>query len=96
MVLLASTLFMNSGEKMTTATFTGKDQHWANESTVYWFNLDGDDYGTEKTFENESFGIVDCNGQKTVVDVDGGTVLNEYVTAIVLRDCKITDEMIDA
>ena len=81
---------------MITAKFTGKDQNWANESTTYWFVIDGTDYGTEKTFENEEFGIVDCNGDTTVVDADGARTANEYVDAIVKRVCKITDELINA
>jgi len=81
---------------MTTANYISKDQHFQNASTTYWFILDGTDYGTGKTFESEEFGIVDCNGKKSVVDVDGAPVANEYTAAIVLRDCKITDEMIYA
>lgn len=81
---------------MTTANYISKDQNFQNESTTYWFILDGMDYGTEKTFESETFGIVDCNGKKSVVDVDGAPVANEYTVAIVLRECKITEEMISA
>ena len=79
---------------MTTATFISKDQNWQDGATTYWFVLDGTDYGTEKTFENETFGVVDCVGKKSVVYADGQPVANDYEASIVLRDCKITDEII--
>ena len=79
---------------MLKVNFNGKDQNWMNETTVYWFEIDGTDYGTEKTFDCQMFGIADCNGHLTVVDIEGYPVLNEYVVNIVLRECKITDEMI--
>jgi hypothetical protein len=81
---------------MIAATFSSKDQNWQSGTTTYWFVLDGTDYGTNKTFDNETFGIVDCAGEKSVVEFDGAPVHNEYVDAIVLRVCKITDEMIYA
>ena len=75
--------------------YISKDQDWHNETTVYWFKIDGTDYGTEKTFEAETFGVADCNGNLTVIDIKGYPVENEYVANIVLRECKITDEMVE-
>lgn len=79
---------------MITATFSSKDRNWQNESTTYWFVINGTDRGTEKSFDNQTFGIVDCNGDKSVVEADGSPTSNEYITQIVLRDCKITDAML--
>ena len=79
---------------MIASTFISKDQNWQDGTTTYWFVLDGTDYGTGRHFNSELFGIVDCAGDKSVVEADGDSVSNEYLAAIVLRECKITDEMI--
>lgn len=79
---------------MLKVNYITKDQNWQAGTTTYWFDIDGTDYGTEKTFDNEIFSISDCNGNLTVIDVEGYPVQNEYVADIVLRECKITDEMI--
>ena len=67
--------------------------HSSKQTTVYWFKIDGTAYDQFDTFA-AIVGVSDCNGHLTVVDVDGYPVLNEYVVNIVLRECKITDEMI--
>ncbi len=79
---------------MITATYTGKDQNFQDEQTIYWFEIDGTDCEAEKIFNSEIFGIVDCNGNKSVIYADGYPVQNKYVEMIVLSECKITDEMI--
>lgn len=79
---------------MLKVNYISKDQNFNNETTIYWFEIDGTDYGSEKTFDNETFGVADCNGHLAVVDNDGCPVLNDYIEMVVLRECKITDEMI--
>ena len=44
---------------MATATYTSKDQHWQDEKTTYWFEVDGHDNGTGASFENQVFGIAE-------------------------------------
>jgi len=70
------------------AKHTSTDVNHADGSIVNWFVLNGTDSGTEINFNNETFGVVNCAGQKSVVDSDGATIANEYVSAIVLRTCK--------
>ena len=79
---------------MLKVNYINKNQDWMNETTAYWFDIDGTDYGTEKTFHIGTFGIADCNGHLTVLDVEGYPIQNGYVEMLVLRECKITDEMI--
>jgi len=67
--------------------FLTKDQNLADETTVYWFDVDG-----------EEFGVSDCNGEKTVVDCDGcpvnlGDAKNAHIKYL---HENVTDEMIAA
>ena len=82
---------------MLKVNYISKDQNSMDGTTIFWFEIDGEDYGTEKTFDNETFGmaIVECNCHLTVIDVDGFPVSDEYVEWIVLRECKITEEMME-
>ena len=45
---------------MTTVTYLSKDQNWADESTTYWFDIDG-----------ETWGVVESCGESSIVDCDG-------------------------
>lgn len=45
---------------MKTVTFLEKDQVWADETTWYWFDIDG-----------QSYCIADCNGELTLLDNEG-------------------------
>ena len=78
---------------MIKAKFSSTAHNHLDGETTYWFTIDGTDYGTDKTFNNEMFGIADNGTTKTVLDHDAYPVENEYIKNIVLRDCKITDEM---
>jgi hypothetical protein len=49
----------NKGEKMK-IEFIEKDQIWKNETTNYWFNVDGENYA-----------ISDQNGELSLLDEDG-------------------------
>ena len=62
------------------ATYTTKDQNWNDETTTYWFDVDG-----------ETYGVVDAGHDgKSVVDCDG--VPSDDYTA---DQFEITEEMIN-
>lgn len=44
-------------------SFSGKDQDYISESTTYWFNIDGVEYGVIES-PNESIIVVDDLGVK--------------------------------
>ncbi|MGB1893894.1 MAG: hypothetical protein ACPHSD_19645 [Candidatus Latescibacterota bacterium] len=39
--------------------FIDKEQDWANETTRYWFNVDGDEYCIAD--QNDFFTLLDCD-----------------------------------
>ena len=48
------------------------DRYWQNETTTYWFNVDG-----------EQWAISDCNGDYLLLDCDGcPVVIEQYKIAI--------------
>ena len=62
-----------------------KDQNWTDATTIYWF----------EDSNGETFGISDCEGEKTALDCDGHPIdCNEQLKNRVLNECVITDEMI--
>lgn len=66
---------------MTTATYLFKDLNLADESTTYWFDIDG-----------ETWGIVESCGELSIVDCDGchDNESAEIESALL---CAVTDEM---
>jgi len=65
--------------------FIDKEQDWENETTRYWFNVDGDDYC-----------IADQNGEFTLLDSDGCPTLNSQADqylfkALMAKLSKIVD-----
>ncbi len=66
---------------MTTATYIEKDQNWMDGNTIYWFDVDGEEFGI---VEGQDEGIVDC---------DGAPITNEHDRIAVERHCIVTDEM---
>jgi hypothetical protein len=79
---------------MAHATFTSKDQNWIEESTVYWFSLEGDDHNSGKNFEGDVFGVRECGPDSQIVDSDGATVnYNDSLRNCVQRLCVVTDAM---
>ena len=66
---------------MTTVTYLSKDQNWADESTTYWFDIDG-----------ETWGVVESCGESSIVDCDGypGNESTEIERALT---GAVTDEM---
>lgn len=59
---------------------TSKDQNWTDGTTTYWFDVDG-----------ETYGVVESEGQRTVVDCDGAPT-----TDFVADQFEITTEMVSA
>lgn len=66
-----------------TATYKSKDQHWQDEATVYWFDMDG-----------ETYGIRESGGQSTVLDADGCPMTpGDAITRRVEYTCVVNDVM---
>ena len=66
---------------MKTLSFVAKDQNFNDESTTYWFDIDG-----------ETWGVVESCGKSTIVDCDGCPD-NADVNIIKALDGAVTDEM---
>ena len=84
--------------EMTKATFIGKDQNWQEESTTYWFELSGVDYGTGRKFDNDVYGVIessiDHSDSATIVDCDGSPLTpGDIETIAVKNSVTVTDEM---
>lgn len=78
---------------MANATFIEVDQNWQDETTIYWFRLDGEDHGTKVQFEDETFGIAESGGDSRVLDEDGAPLAEGDSQAIAVRNTvSITDE----
>ena len=65
------------------ATYFTKDQNTHDETTIYWFDVDGKEYG-----------VVESGGDSTIIDFDGCTVNvndqhNVHLPALLI----VTDEM---
>jgi hypothetical protein len=68
---------------MAVAKFLSKDQHWQDEKTVYWFDLDG-----------QTVGISESGPDSTPVDSEGYPIdTNEWRARSVTEACIVTDEM---
>ena len=77
-----------------TATYTSKDQDLTRESTTYWFELSGEDYGTNKRFDGEVFGVCESGPDVTYLDGDGYPMTDGDAIAIAVRKaCVVTDEI---
>lgn len=75
--------------------FLSKDQNWQNEETVYWFQIEGEDYGTGVSFDGETFGVVESAGTTTIVDGEGTPLEGDYREIAVRKalDGAVTDEL---
>ncbi len=40
--------------------YLGKDQNWADETTIYWFSVDCENYGI--AYNNGKTKLLDCDG----------------------------------
>ena len=73
-----------------TAAFTGADQHCQDETTVYWFDVESEDY----RIEPGEYGIADCNGDLTPLDSDGAPIdYNDLLAGAVTAVCQVTNEI---
>ena len=80
--------------------YIGKDQNWQEESTTYWFRLNGKDYGTKVELSNV-YGIVESgpcsemNGSVYQVVDNEGTPLTDgdTETIAVINHAQVTDAM---
>lgn len=73
---------------MIKSEFVDKDQDWHDESTTYWFLLDGSASG--ESFDNETIGIVDCGPiPPIVIEADDGALIDGRRREVVLRECPI-------
>ena len=74
--------------------FITADQIWTDETTIYWFNLDGTDFGTEYVFDNDRYGIAETGDVSTVLDEDGSPLTDGDIETIAVRNSiKITDTL---
>ncbi len=84
---------------MATATFTSADQNWQDENTIYWFELEGEAYGTGVTFGEEphgtTFGVVESNGSiEGYVDEEGYPLTEgDRITLAVSKTIELTDDI---
>ena len=79
---------------MVTVEYNGKDQNWQDETTIYWFTLNGKDYGTEIRFSDSVYGLADNNGDTTLLDCDGCPMVEgngEYIAVYKAIHNNITD-----
>lgn len=72
--------------------FISKDQDWSNESTTYWFKLEGQDYGTQIEFDGDVFGVVESGPDSSIVDCDGAPLTRgDGIEIAARRYCIVTD-----
>lgn len=77
--------------------YEGKEQDWQNETTRYWFCLDGIDYGTGIVFNGGQFAIAESGGTDSVLDADGFPLTESDWLAIAVRNhCVVNEEMRNA
>ena len=69
-----------------------KDQNWQDETTIYWFRLDG--FGTGAVFENDTYGVAETGSDTYIVDADGTPIpYGDYDEIAVRKYCIVTNEM---
>jgi len=62
------------------ATFISKDQNWADGTTTYWFNVNGDTYGVVHGGETWNAKVVDRDGCPTSdYSVDQFNITNQMI-----------------
>ena len=71
-----------------------KDQNWQNETTIYWFELTGTDYGSGIEFDGHKLGVAEIGSDTYIVDADGTPIPYRDCDEIALRKhLVVTDEM---
>ena len=80
--------------KNATATFIGADQNWKDETTVYWFRLNGTDYGTDVDFDSDVYGIAESGPNSSVLNEDGYPLTEgDHETVAVRNAVSVTDDL---
>lgn len=65
------------------ATYVSKDQNWGNDSTTYWFDVDGTQYG-----------VVEAGPESYPVDHNSHPIDdNEALARQIVSACIVTDGM---
>ncbi|MCK5602768.1 hypothetical protein KAR91_12885 [Candidatus Pacearchaeota archaeon] len=65
----------NSIQTSSQINFIEKDQDWANETTRYWFSVNGENYcmadnnGSVSLLDSEGYPIDDCNDHSNIKDL---------------------------
>ena len=65
-------------------TLVGRNRNLQEETTSYWFVLDGVHAGTGKEFVQRTIGVIDRNGERTYVDIDGYEIPESFKLAAVM------------
>lgn len=74
--------------------FKFKDQNWKEESTTYWFELTGEDIGTNCVFDGEWFGVCEQGSDSRILDCDGRPMtVGDRKEIAAKRHCVVTDDM---
>jgi len=72
-----------------TAKYLSKDQEWSNETTTYWFLIEGD-----SDLSGKVFGVAESGPTSAVLDSDGAPLdYSEHDLNRVTKYCVVTDEM---
>lgn len=64
---------------MSNIRYTGKDQNHQEETTIYWFDRDG-----------EAFGVAESVGRPVLLDCDGVPIVDNYNS---IHEFVVTDKM---
>lgn len=74
--------------------FKSKDQNWQEGSTTYWFELTGEDFGTDCVFDGEWFGVCESGSDSRILEWDGCPMtVGDRAEIAAKRHCVVTDEM---
>jgi len=71
---------------MTTIHHIGTDQNWQDETTIQWYEVNGEDYGTGIEFEDDVYGVSDCNGETEILDCYGCPLTESDYETIAVRN----------
>jgi len=76
------------------ARYLTKDQNWQDETTIYWFELTGTDYGTGVEFDGQTFGVAESGPDSMIVNADGAPLVDgDHEEIAVRKHCLVTDEL---
>jgi len=75
--------------------FLEAEQNWQEESTTYWFELSGRDYGTEYEFNSDVYGVIESGSDDAVIVNADNCPLTEgdAETVAVRNSVAVTDNI---